>query len=101
MAEFTPGVAIETAEPLIEVTVSRTNPLRIGRHRFRLVVVDDSGNQSLPDEVDVIVADQENPTAVLQAPRQVGFGQSFELSGAQSSDVGGGQIVRFIWTLIE
>jgi len=50
-----------------------------GRHRFRLIVIDDSGNKSAPDEVLVLVADQENPTAVLSAPSPVPFGKSFTL----------------------
>jgi len=101
MAEFKPNEPITTAEPTIEVTIAPANPLRVGRHRFRLVVIDDSGNSSLPDEVDVFVVDTTNPTAVLEAPRTVPFGTSFALSGARSTDVGGGTIARFIWTLVD
>lgn len=101
MPEFQPNTPIETDVPTIEVTVTATNPLRVGRHRFRLSVFDDSGNESLPDEVDVIVRDTERPTAVIAAPREVPFGQSFALSGERSSDVGGGQVVRYTWTLVE
>jgi hypothetical protein len=100
MADFSINTPIETAEPTIEVTVQRTNPLRVGRHRFQLIVVDDSGNQSLPDGVEVRVFDGERPTAVLRAPASVGFGQSFPMSGEGSTDVGGGRVVRYIWTYL-
>jgi hypothetical protein len=101
MADFQPNVPVETDAPTIEVTVSPDRPLKVGRHRFRLMVLDDSGNPSIPDEVDVIVRDLTNPTAVLEAPREIEFGKSFELSGRRSSDAGGGQVARYIWTLVD
>lgn len=101
MAQFEPNVPVETAEPVIKVEVSPDRPLRVGRHRFRLVVMDDSGNSSVPDEVDVIVRDATAPTAVIRAPREVPFGESFELDGALSSDAGGGAVARYVWTLVE
>ena len=55
--------------PVIEVTLSPDKPLPIGRQRFQLIVTDNSGNTSKPDEVEVIVADQDAPTAVLTVPR--------------------------------
>lgn len=100
MAEFVVNQDIETTEPTIEVTVSPRAPLALGRHRFRLIVVDDSGNRSVGDEVDVIVADQTAPTAVLSAPSTVGSGQSFNLDGRRSIDSGGGRIVRYTWTYL-
>jgi hypothetical protein len=100
MAEFIINQDVETEAPTVEVTITPNNPLRLGRHRFRLIVTDDSGNRSHPDEVDVIVADQEAPTAVLSAPRIVPHGRSFELDGSRSFDVGGGQVVRFTWTYL-
>ncbi|HEY7319265.1 MAG TPA: hypothetical protein VIE89_16995 [Candidatus Binatia bacterium] len=99
MAQFVINQTIETAESEIEVTVNPQAPLPVGRQRFQLVVVDDSGNVSEPDVVEVIVKDTLKPTAVLQAPREVNFGQSFQLSGKQSSDIGG-KIVRYRWTLL-
>ncbi len=57
--------------PTVEVTVSPNNPMPSAGQRFRLVVVDDSGNASAADEVTIIVADQDAPTAVLRAPRMV------------------------------
>ena len=100
MAEFIISKEIETEKPIIEVTVDTASPLAVGRHRFRLVVVDDSGNASKPDEVLVFVADQEAPTAVLIGPEIVPLGKSFELSGEKSFDTGGGRIVAYRWTYL-
>ena len=101
MATFNIGSAVETADPSVEVTISTDTPLGVGRHRFQLVVVDEAGNSSLPDSVDVIVRDSKNPTAVLSAPTQVEFGESFGLDGRRSSDVAPGRVVKYIWTLVE
>jgi hypothetical protein len=84
MPQFVTNQPIENSEPEIEVTVNPQAPLPGGRQRFQLVVVDDSGNVSEPDVPEVIVKDTSRPTAVLQAPREVNFGQSFSLSGRQS-----------------
>lgn len=75
------------------------NALAIGRHRFRLVVTDDSGNQSQPADRQVLVVDNIAPTAVLEAPKQVLQLQPFQLSGASSRD-SGGRVVRFEWLRI-
>ena len=99
MAQFIANQTIETLESEIEVTVNPQTPLPVGRNRFQLVVVDDSGNVSEPDVVEVIVKDASKPTAILQAPREVNFGQSFQLTGKQSFDIGG-KIVRDRWTLL-
>jgi len=99
MAQFVTNQMIETPESEIEVTVNPQVPLPVGRHRFQLVVVDDSGNVSEPDGVEVTVKDTSKPTAVLQVPREVNFGQSFQLTGKQSFDVGG-KIVRYRWPLL-
>ncbi|MDH5666844.1 MAG: hypothetical protein OEY86_02385 [Nitrospira sp.] len=101
MAIFRAGVPIETAESVISVDATPDRPLPVGRHTFQLEVVDDSGNRSDPDRVVVIVRDETNPTAVLDAPKTVGFGLSFPLSGKQSSDPPPGKIVRYIWTLVD
>jgi hypothetical protein len=100
MAEFTVNADVTTAEPRVEVTISPDRPMAIGRQRFRLIVVDDAGNRSNADEVIVIIADQEAPTAVLRAPRITAFGRSFELDGSASFDVGGGQVVQYVWTYL-
>jgi hypothetical protein len=101
MANFVVGTPQETQQPAIEVTVNPQTPLPVGKHRFQLVVVDDAGNASLPDTVEVIVRDSKNPTAVLKVPSQVEFGQSFLLDGRASSDVAPGKVVKFIWTMLE
>lgn len=100
MAEFVLNTDVVTNEPIVEVTVSPDRPLPIGRQRFRLIVVDDAGNRSAADEVVVIVADQEAPTAILRAPGLVGFSRSFDLNGAASFDVGGGRITQYVWTYL-
>lgn len=98
MAEFVPGTDISTDTPAIEVTVNPDKPMPLGRQTFRLVVVDDSGNLSKPDEVIVIIADQDAPTAVLRAPKVAPFGKSFALDGSASFDAGGGKVVKWVWT---
>lgn len=100
MADFAINTDVVTDTPTVEVTVGREKPMRIGRQRFRLVVVDDAGNKSAPDEMTMIIADQEAPTAVLRAPRIAPFGRSFELDGTNSFDVGGGRIVQYVWTYL-
>lgn len=100
MATFVINTDIATDIPTIEVTVDPNAPMAIGRHRFRLVVVDDSGNVSKADEVEVIVADQSAPTAVLNAPRIAATGASFNLDGSKSFDVGGGKVVKYVWTYL-
>jgi hypothetical protein len=101
MPKFVIGTPVESTTPSIEVTVNAQTPLPIGRHRFQLVVADDSGNQSLPDVVEVVVRDSTNPTAVIRAPSQVELGRSFNLDGRDSSDVPPGRIVKYIWTMLE
>lgn len=100
MAVFTPGTTVASSEPSIEVSLSADQALPVGRQTFRLVVTDDAGNLSQADEVTVIVADQEAPTAVLSAPRVVRFGQSFILDGSRSFDVGGGKVVNWQFTYV-
>jgi|SRR5882724_6327923 len=100
MAEFVINTDVITPQPTVEVTLTPAKPLALGRHRFRLIVIDDSGNKSAPDEVLVLVADQENPTAVLSAPSPVPFGKSFTLDGTASFDVGGGKVAQYVWTYL-
>ena len=100
MAEFAVNTDVVTQEPTVEVTVSPDRPLPLGRQRFRLIVVDDAGNRSVPDEVTIIVADQDAPTAVLRAPRLVAQGRGFTLDGSASFDAGGGRIAQFVWTYL-
>lgn len=100
MANFIVNQDVVTEVPSVEVTIGANNPMPLGRQRFRLIVTDDSGNASQPDEVEVIIADQDAPTAIIAAPRIVGFGRSFEMDGSRSFDAGGGRIVRFSWTYL-
>lgn len=100
MAEFIINTDVVTKESSVEVTVNPDRPLPLGRHTFRLIVVDDSGNKSIPDEVTIIVADQQNPTAVLSGPRIATFGASIPLDGSKSFDVGGGRVVQYVWTYL-
>jgi hypothetical protein len=100
MAEFVIGKEVSTEQASIEVTVNKDAPLPVGRQRFRLVVIDDSGNESKPDELSIIVADTEAPTAVLKLPKVVSVGQSFDMDGSASFDVGGGKVVKWVWTYL-
>ena len=100
MAEFKLNTPIETSDPTIEVTVSTTDPLPIGLVRFQLVVFDEQNNPSGPAFFEITVRDTKLPTAVLDGPKEVEFGQSFSLSGERSSDVDPGKIVRYEWTMV-
>ena len=100
MPEFRAGQPVVTNTPDVEVTVAANAPIPAGRHRFQLVVEDDSGNSSEPSITDVIVRDTQKPTAVIDAPREVELGRSFQLSGRRSTDVGG-RIVKYTWTRLD
>lgn len=113
MAQFIPGTdtSVKAKEPTLEVLVSRSSPLKVGKHVFNLVVTDDSGNASAPAVITIIVTDGELPTAVIDFINADGkripdpevtvrFGEAFQLSGERSSDEGG-QPVAWTWTLKE
>lgn len=109
MAEFKMNVPVVQNDPLITVDVDPANPLPPGRYRFQLVVIDDANNESAPATLDVIIADTQLPTAVLDmvnvdkaivAPN-VAAGNPFFLSGARSSDVAPGKVKAYRFTLIE
>ena len=93
---------VEGAAPdaTLVVRVDANRPLPVGSYVFQLQVFDDAGNPSAPVQVRLAIMDNQAPTAVISAPRGVPFGTEFTLSGAQSSDVGGGRIARYIWTLL-
>jgi len=55
MAQFVLGQPVVTAVPCVVVT----DEFPVGQHRFRLEVVTDSGQKSLPDEVVVHVQTSE------------------------------------------
>jgi hypothetical protein len=100
MAFFKFGAPIESKEPNIAVEIDPTDPLPVGRRRFQLIVVDDSGNESLPAELVVIIADNERPTAVIDGPSRVSFKEPFRLTGEKSFDIGG-KVVLWRWTLLD
>ena len=79
-----------------------TKSLSVGRHRFALVVTDDSGNRSAQAFVEVVVLDNQAPTALIAPPDPLNivFGSSFTLDGSPSTDQGGGLIVGYEWTMI-
>ena len=83
------------------IVVDPTNPLKVGSYTFQLEVMDDSGNRSRPVQARLFIVDTQAPSAIISAPRSVAFGTDFTLSGIESSDVGGGTIARYIWTLIQ
>lgn len=113
MAKLIPGTdtEVKSDEPLLDVVASVQTPLAVGKHVFRLVVTDDSGNASAPANVTVIVIDQARPTAVVDlidergarnpAPEvTIPFGAAFRLTGDRSSDVGGAVKV-WNWSLLQ
>jgi hypothetical protein len=108
MPEFKLNQPIVQKEPVVRVDVSSTAPLPVGANRFRLIVVDDSGNESDPTFLDVVVRDTVKPTAVLDVVNASGAridpvvpqGQPFILSGVRSSDVAPGKVVEYRFTLV-
>lgn len=109
MATFKPNQPVVQSDPMVKVDVTRAEPLPVGPHRFRLVVVDDAGNASDPTFLEVVVLAPTDPTAVLdivddsgkRVDANVPFGKSFTLSGARSSDVPPGKVVEYRFTLVE
>jgi hypothetical protein len=87
-------------DSLLSISVDSENPLQTGSYEFQLVVTDDSGNNSKPTTVKIVIADDQAPTAVIDAPSRVGFAKDFALSGGRSIDVGG-ELTKFVWTLIK
>lgn len=109
MAEFRVNEPVVQPDPVVRVDVTPTAPLPLGANRFRLVVVDDSGNESEPTFLEVVVRDAGRPTAVLdivdasgrRVEPVVASGANFILSGARSSDTGGGRVVEYRFTLVD
>jgi hypothetical protein len=110
MAEFRLNQPVVQRDPQVRVDVTAAAPLPLGANRFRLVVVDDAGNESDPTFLEVVVRDAQRPTAVLDLvdangrridPATVRQGESFTLSGARSTDVAPGRVVEFRFTLVD
>lgn len=93
-------VSAGSPDSKLTIEVDSEAPLRAGSYQFQLVVTDDSGNNSEPATVRIVIADDQRPTAVIDAPTRVGVGKEFSLSGERSVDVGG-KISQYVWTLIQ
>jgi hypothetical protein len=98
---------LETEDAQLRIEMPEKK-LPVGQHPFQLTVADNSGNKSLPVTVLVVVLDTKAPTAVLvarnlegQASNKISFGQGFILDGSKSTDIGGGEIVRYSWRLLQ
>lgn len=92
---------IEAAAPDATLIITMDKPLAVGAYTFQLEVLDNSGNRSKAVTARLFVVDNQAPTAIISAPRTVNFNAEFTVSGAESTDVGGGTIARYIWTLIQ
>lgn len=91
------GSVVVTATPSHSFA-GRSGALAVGVHDVELVVTDDAGNQSSPDTLRVVVADDVNPTAVIDAPASLPVGADLTVSGARSFDLGG-RVTEYLWTL--
>lgn len=113
MTKFVVGhdTEIKSEEKTLEVTLDPANPLKIGKHVFQLIVVDDAGNPSAPATVAIVVVDKNLPTAVIEVINahneristpsvQIPFQEPFTLTGDKSTDVGG-VVKTYVWTLVE
>jgi hypothetical protein len=92
------GNVIVENDPLHTFSFNVATPFAVGEHTVELVVVDDFGTESQPVMHRVIVRDTVAPTAVVQVPAVVPFGQGVTATGAQSFDVGG-TIAQYRWRL--
>lgn len=93
-------ISAAAPDSLLTIQMDAAKPLPTGTYEFQLVVTDDSGNNSKPATVRIVIADDQAPTAVIDAPERVGFAKEFALSGKRSIDVGG-KLTKFVWTLIK
>lgn len=94
-------IEADAPDATLTIAIDPNNPMPVGSYRFQLVVQDDAGNDSQPTTFVLTILDDQAPTAIIIGPDRVGFGADFTLSGAESTDAGGGQIVRFEWTLLQ
>jgi len=104
LEELLQNPSVETADSQLVVKMPNQK-LQVGKHAFSLTVEDNSGNQSVPATITVIVVDTDAPTAVLDlhdeqgrtiTDGRVSFGAGFILSGKRSADIGG-NIVKYVW----
>ncbi len=110
MAVFSKNKPVTLDTPDVKVEIGNGEKLELGANRFQLVVVDDAGNESEPVYIEVILLDAAKPTAVIDVldekgnrleTRQVREGQAFSLSGARSSDVAPGKVVKYRFTWVD
>ncbi|RYD66087.1 MAG: hypothetical protein EOP83_05890 [Verrucomicrobiaceae bacterium] len=95
------GAGISGSGENVSLPATPASPLASGIYRFQLVVTDALGAASSPYIVQVIVADNQAPTAVLDRTTTTPkAGQVCVLSGSRSFDTGGGSIVRYTFTLV-
>lgn len=94
------AIEADASDPALVISVESSNPLKVGTYTFQLVVTDEAGNASTPATLRLAVIDDVRPTAIIDGPDRVGFGKAFTLSGKRSTDVGGGTIAKYSWTLI-
>ena len=101
---------VSTTDSNLVVQMANDAKLPVGGHHFELKVEDDSGNVSQPARIMVIVIDDQAPAAVLSLRgedgrpvqgNQIPYGQGFILDGKRSVDLGGGKIVKYIWSLVD
>lgn len=113
MAKFVFGSQTDATsdEPTLEIVIDPAKPMKVGKYVFRLVVTDDAGNDSDPQDIIISVLDKDRPTAVItlinaQGERintpsvEIPFGQKFMLTGDKSTDIGG-NVVKYQWTLLQ
>ncbi len=109
LGELKAGVTTDQADNMLEVV--STEDLSIGEHTFSLIVFDSSGNESKAATVTIKVLDTTAPTAILSVlnsdrlpTETVEWGSTFFLSAEGSTDTPsaelGGDIVRYVWTLV-
>ncbi|HEY7493986.1 MAG TPA: hypothetical protein VIH59_23150 [Candidatus Tectomicrobia bacterium] len=100
--ELTPNQEIPTSDAVLEI-VSEGASLPVGQHIFQVVVVDSSGNRSVPATAEVIIVDTEAPTAVLDVrpSSRVELGSPFSLSAERSLGIRPEEQVQYIWTWVQ
>ena len=116
IAERMRGIEVSGIRKVFDLAANLKDPvnLSIGQPHFPVPepikaaakkAIDDDKNgytvtQGIAPLRDRIVADQDNPTAVLRGPGVTAFGRSFSLDGTASFDPNGGQIVQYVWTYL-
>ncbi len=107
LEELLASGSAKTPDPQLDIQMP-DQKLAVGQHRFSLTVTDDSGNQSTPAIISVIVQDTQAPTAVLDLRNAQGaqvingrieFGSGFILDGSRSTDIGG-SIESYTWEIL-